>query len=157
MIEFNATFIVAMFSFVVFIFIMNAIFYNPILSIIRKREGFIDKNYEEAKRFEQLATQNTDVYSSKIGQTQDKCRHEIKIQVGKAQTEATEKLRTAKENFKAAIQQKKDDIHTESEALKMTVRNSVVKDLATSIVSKILGDNSNTGVIYTEAKSEVKE
>ena len=42
MMEFNATFLIAMLSFVVFIMIMNAIFYNPILSIIRKREGLAE-------------------------------------------------------------------------------------------------------------------
>ncbi len=56
MIEFNATFLVAMLSFVVFILIMNAIFYNPILGIIRKREDYISSNYEDSKRFEEDAT-----------------------------------------------------------------------------------------------------
>ena len=49
MFEFNATLIVAMFSFVVFMFIMNAIFYRPILNIIRKRENYVNDNYEAAK------------------------------------------------------------------------------------------------------------
>ena len=45
MVEFNATFLIAMLSFVVFIMIMNAIFYNPILDIMRKREEYINSNY----------------------------------------------------------------------------------------------------------------
>ena len=49
MLEFNATFIVAMLSFIVFITIMNAIFYKPILSVIEKRKDFIDSNYIDAK------------------------------------------------------------------------------------------------------------
>ena len=44
MFEFNATFLVAMISFVVFIIIMNAILYKPILSIIEERQAYIDKN-----------------------------------------------------------------------------------------------------------------
>ena len=49
MIEFNATFLIAMLSFVVFILIMNAIFYQPILNIIRKRDDYIDSNYADSK------------------------------------------------------------------------------------------------------------
>jgi predicted PurR-regulated permease PerM len=55
MIEFNATFLVAMFSFVLFILIMNAIFYRPILNIIRKREDYIASNTESVQKFEQKA------------------------------------------------------------------------------------------------------
>ena len=47
MFEFNATLIVAMISFVVFMFIMNAIFYRPILNIIKKRDDYINSNYED--------------------------------------------------------------------------------------------------------------
>ena len=81
MIEFNATFIVAMLSFVVFIFIMNAIFYNPILSIIRKREDYIESNYKDAKSFNDTAEINNNKYSTKITQTQNKCRQDIKLKV----------------------------------------------------------------------------
>ena len=49
MIEFNATFLIAMLSFVVFILIMNAIFYQPVLNIIRKRDDYINSNYADSK------------------------------------------------------------------------------------------------------------
>ena len=55
MIEFNATFLVAMLSFVVFIMIMNAIFYRPILNIMRKRDEYINSNYDEAKELSEQA------------------------------------------------------------------------------------------------------
>ena len=116
---------------------MNAIFYNPILSIIRKRDGFIDNNYEDAKRFEQSAAENNDVYSSQISKTQDKCRHEIKVQVGAAQAEAADKVRQARESFKGSVQQKKDAIAAEGVILKHAVKDTVVKDLASLIVSKM--------------------
>ena len=76
MIEFNGTFLVAMLSFVVFILIMNAIFYNPILGIIRKRENYINSNYEDAKRLKNEAEEFNTTRSAKLEQTQDKCRHE---------------------------------------------------------------------------------
>ena len=47
--EFNATFIAALVSFIVFIIIMNWILYKPISDIVEKRKKFIDENNNEAK------------------------------------------------------------------------------------------------------------
>ena len=71
MMEFNATFLIAMLSFVVFIMIMNAIFYNPIC-IIRKREDYINSNYEDAKRFENSAQEFNTTRAAKLEQVQEK-------------------------------------------------------------------------------------
>ena len=49
MFEFNATFIIAMFSFVVFIMIMNAILYKPVLKVINERQTYIDDNLNAAQ------------------------------------------------------------------------------------------------------------
>ena len=46
--EFNATFLVAFFSFIVFTVIMNLILYKPINNIVLKRKQLVDANYEEA-------------------------------------------------------------------------------------------------------------
>ena len=45
---FNATFIVSLISFILFVFIMNKILYEPIYEIIEKRKKFIDENYNNA-------------------------------------------------------------------------------------------------------------
>ena len=139
MFEFNATFLVAMLSFTVFIFIMNAIFYRPILNIIRKREDYINSNYEESKRFEADANEYKTTHAAKIEQTQAKCRHEFKKAVEKVQNKATDKIKMAKENSKFEILQKKERILQEESKLKQEVKQTVVKDIASSIASKILG------------------
>lgn len=48
--EFNATFIVAFISFIVFTFVMNSILYKPVCDIVAKRKKLVDANYEEANR-----------------------------------------------------------------------------------------------------------
>ena len=48
--EFNATFIVAFISFVIFIIIMNYILYKPINGIVEKRKNIIDENYSLAQK-----------------------------------------------------------------------------------------------------------
>ena len=49
MLEFNATFFIAMVSFIIFIMIMNAILYKPLERITKERKDFIDKNNEKAR------------------------------------------------------------------------------------------------------------
>lgn len=142
MIEFNATFLVAMFSFVVFILIMNAIFYNPILGIIRKREDYISSNYEDSKRFEEDAKEYRDTHAAKMEQVQDKCRHEFKTSINSAQDIANDKIKAAKEKTKLVIQSKKDQLLNDEKQLQDQVNNTVVKELASTIASKLLGQDT---------------
>ena len=138
MIEFNATFLVAMLSFVVFIMIMNAIFYRPILNIMRKRDEYINSNYDEAKAFSEQAEKLDTKKAETIQQTQNECRTEIKNVVENAQGLASKNVQDARTEVKNEIQLKKDSLVRESEALEGVLKSSVVTDLASSITSKFM-------------------
>ncbi len=47
--EFNATFLVSAISFIAFVFIMNAILYEPVIKIMEEREAFLKSNYDETE------------------------------------------------------------------------------------------------------------
>ncbi len=138
MIEFNATFLVAMLSFVVFIMIMNAIFYRPILNIMRKRDEYINSNYDEAKAFSEQAEKLDIKKAETIQQTQNECRTEIKNVVENAQGLASKNVQDVRTEVKNEIQLKKDSLVRESEALEGVLKSSVVTDLASSITSKFM-------------------
>lgn len=138
MIEFNATFLVAMLSFVVFIMIMNAIFYRPILNIMRKRDEYINSNYDEAKELSEQAEKLDIKKAETIQQTQNECRTEIKNVVENAQGLASKNVQDARTEVKNEIQLKKDSLVRESEALEGVLKTSVVTDLASSITSKFM-------------------
>lgn len=138
MIEFNATFLVAMLSFVVFIMIMNAIFYRPILNIMRKRDEYINSNYDEAKELSEQAEKLDIKKSETIQQSQNECRTEIKNVVDNAQGLASKNVQDARTEVKNEIQLKKDSLVRESEALEGVLKSSVVTDLASSITSKFM-------------------
>lgn len=157
MMEFNATFLIAMLSFVVFIMIMNAIFYNPILSIIRKREDYINSNYEDAKRFENSALEFNTTRAAKLEQVQEKCRHEFKTVVDAAQTDASDRIKAARENSKVDIQSKKDDLLKNEQVLKNQIKATVVKDLASSIATKLLGEDTKIDSVDFEPVNRVME
>lgn len=138
MIEFNATFLVAMLSFVVFIMLMNAIFYRPILNIMRKRDEYINSNYDEAKELSEQAEKLDIKKAETIQQTQNECRTEIKNVVENAQGLASKNVQDARTEVKNEIQLKKDSLVRESEALEGVLKSSVVTDLASSITSKFM-------------------
>ena len=48
--EFNATFLVSAISFILFVFIMNAILYKPVIKIMEEREAFLKSNSEKLQR-----------------------------------------------------------------------------------------------------------
>lgn len=155
MFEFNATFLIAMFSFVVFILIMNSIFYKPILGIIRKREEYINSNYEDSKRLADSARSLDAERTAKMEQIHEKCRHEFKTVVDKVQSDVGERIKSAKENSKQVIQAKKAELSAQEETLKAKVRASVVSDLASSIVSKLTGIESKVDNVDLDQISKV--
>ena len=48
--EFNATFLATIISFIVFVILMNKILYVPVLKIMEQREVYIDENYQTSKK-----------------------------------------------------------------------------------------------------------
>jgi hypothetical protein len=61
------------------------------------------------------------------------------LSVDKAQIKASEKVSQVREETRQVIQSKKDELKNQEIALKEQINNTVVKDLASSILSKISG------------------
>lgn len=137
MIEFNATFIAAMLSFVVFMFIMNAIFYNPILNIIRKRESYIEKNNQESEKFMQNAEKYNLEHAEKLDKAKEEGRNKVTQNVEKTQKETYTKIQEAKEKAKDEIRLKKENLINQKNELQKTIESETVNDIAQMIVSKI--------------------
>ncbi len=157
MFEFNATFLIAMFSFIVFILIMNAIFYNPILNIIRKRDEYISSNYEDSQRFKNSAQDINLTRNAKLEQTKEECRHEIRIAVEIAHSESSKKIVSARAKSKAEIQAKKDELAQKEEVIKNTIKETVVKNLASNIVYKLLGAETRINKTNLEPVNKVMD
>lgn len=141
MVEFNATFLIAMLSFVVFIMIMNAIFYKPVLNIMRKRDEYIKSNYADAKQNSEQAQTLDAERAEKLRETHENCRHNIRDIVDKAQRSAHKKTHEEKEKVKIELQTRKNALTEQSNELENTVKAQVVNDLASSISSKLLGQD----------------
>ena len=72
MLELDGTILVAMISFIVFAFIMNAILYQPVMKIIEERKNFLKDNEELTKQAEAEIQKDTE--KQKLSEEADKAR-----------------------------------------------------------------------------------
>lgn len=136
--EFNATFLVTAISFIIFVFIMNAIFYKPLQKVVTQREAFIDETLKEAKLHNEKSEAILKDKEKKI----EKTKHEAK----KIIVEKTDEVKTQKTTLATEAQQKAaKTVDTAKEELQKStdeaqkVLSEDVQRLAQDISSKILG------------------
>jgi len=139
MFEFNGTLIVAMISFVVFMFVMNAIFYRPILGIIRKRDDLVNQNYEQAKELADNAQKINAEYQIKLTDAKTENRTNMALEIENAQKKSFDVIQQAKDEAKMQIQNNKDIIEKEKENLYGEINSELIKDLSSQIVKKVVG------------------
>jgi len=136
--EFNATFIVSAISFVVFVLIMNAIFYKPLQKVVTERQNFIDDTLKEAKVHKENSEAILKDKEIKI--------EESKLNAKKIILDKTDEVKAKKSLIAAEAQQKavktidgaKEELH-KSQSDAQLVLSTEVQKLAQDISSKILG------------------
>lgn len=136
--EFNATFIVAFISFIIFTFVMNLILYKPVCDIIAKRKRTVDLNYEEAntnidkkvalllERDEKLEQAVKDAKALLELKTSESLQRKDDI-TQKAKEEAKKNIDAYNQYYENAAAQAKEILHKET------------IDLAQLISDKLLG------------------
>lgn len=134
--EFNATFIVSIFSFIVFIIIMNTIFYEPILKIIEEREKFINGNYNDAKN----SRDETQVLMNKKDSRLTQALTESRKIITDTVNDANEKSKALTDDAKLANSQKIDITKTQLREQEKEISQALsIQDIAQSISNKVLG------------------
>ncbi len=134
--EFNATFIVAMFSFVVFIFIMNTIYYKPVLKIIEERKSLVDGNYEHAKQSGEKAEVLLVQTQQQLDEASKKARNVVTSAVDKTTAQSALATSDAQKNSRAKISKAKEKLSAQEQEIAAALD---IKDLAKSVSNKIFG------------------
>lgn len=140
MLEFNATFIIAMISFVIFILIMNWIFYKPILGVIEERENFINNHYNDAKNSKDRADALLKDKDERLNKTLSDSRKIVSNKVEEANENSKTLTEDAKKTSQDKIAEAKKNLSLDEKNTTEAIKNNV-KDLAENISSKILGEN----------------
>jgi F-type H+-transporting ATPase subunit b len=136
--EFNATFIVTVISFVIFSIIMNAIFYKPLEKVVSEREKFIKDINEEAKANKKKSEAIIKDKEQKVEKAKQDARKiiseksdEVKTQKSGLTSEAQQVAMQKVESAKADLE--KQEIETQG------ALSEEAQKLALEISAKILG------------------
>lgn len=136
--EFNATFLVSVISFIIFTIIMNKIFYKPLENVMDERQKFID----DAKSDALNSNNRADAILKEKEDRLNKSASDSKKLVADKINAANENSKTLTDNAK---QKSQDEISSaksnlQNEALQTSEElKSKVKDLAEVISLKVLG------------------
>lgn len=139
MLEIDATAIVIGISFLVFMVIMNAIFYAPMLKLQDDREEYVENNYQQAKNYENEAKGLLSEHDENIRQTRKTARDAMTKTVDEAKASKSNQIAHA--NSKAV--EKIKDFHNEMAVAKTQIKDSLSNDVLTiaqEISTKILGE-----------------
>lgn len=135
--EFNATFLVSIISFLVFMYIMNAIFYEPLTKIIDERDGIVHDNYEHSRASRHKAEKLLKDKENRLTETAKQSRQIMVDKTNEANSDYKAKVDAAKAKSNVQVDELKAELsRSENEAKE--VLNSHVENLAQIIVNKVL-------------------
>lgn len=147
--EFNATFFVSALSFIVFTFIMNAIFYKPLTKIIDERENYIKSAVNDAQNSEELAGKLLKDKDNRLSKTAEETRKILTSSTQEANTKGDELTSEAKRQAQMKVEAAKENLHKETEQTKNELKLKV-KELAEEIASKVLKEETRIENVNNE-------
>lgn len=151
--EINGTIIVSAISFIIFIFIMNSLLYEPILKIVQQRNEYVDNNKDQAVANKNKADGLIEDKNKKITEHHKKSRDIVAATVESLKEEKSRMLGNTKSDMANYFNSKKQAIAGERDN---TVDNLAynVADIANNITTKLVG----YGVAFEPLEEdEVKE
>ena len=151
--EFDATFLFAVISFLVFIFIMNKIFYAPILRIMQERQAFVENNFNSAKETQKETEKQHEYRNAELNKSRDEARALISEHSQKFKEERNIRIAQYKEERYSEIANERDSLKQSARDAKETLKDNVV-DIAKEISQMLLGDAVNKDTID---KSKIEE
>ena len=151
--EFDATFIIAVISFIVFVFVMNKIFYAPVLRIMQERQNFVDDNYTKAKQTAEEVSAQTQIHNNQLEQTRDEARVKVASESKRIKQESAKAVLEYKSELYQQVSQEKDNLRNSAIEAKEILKDNVV-DIAKNISNIILGGEINSETIN---KSQINE
>jgi len=147
--EFNATFFVSAISFIVFILIMNAVLYRPILDIIQKREDYINKNQADANEHNQNSNSLIEDKNQKIDEANKKSRDIVTTKSEAVKEEKSKVINGAKAETSAYVDSEKENLANQKHEIYYRLKGNI-SDLANQITTKLVGE----GIVFEPLKDK---
>lgn len=141
MLTINGTFLFAIISFLIFLFIIKIILFQPITKVINEREKFYAKNSkmetESKEKSKGLLKQKEELLNA----TRLEATNLLKETKAKAKAKSESILKELKTEGLNKIEANQNTLNKEQYNAKIEIKKEM-KNIIQSIVSKILGENS---------------
>ena len=152
--EFNATFLATIVTFIVFVILMNKILYAPILSIMAERRAFIDGNYKSAKDNDERTSELTKEKNDRLIEAKNEAREKYNETLAEFKERRSEMITVAQNESKEEFESSKIQLENVSNEVKQALKGSMM-DLANDIVEKVIGYRSEINGFDEEAVNKV--
>lgn len=151
--EINATIIVSALSFIIFIFIMNNLLYEPILKIMQERNDYINNNKDTALAHKNKANALIDDKNQKISEHHKKSRDLVAAKVEALKAEKANVLNSKKSELGSYYSEQKQHLSDEKEQILNQAKLNTA-DIANNITTALIG----AGIAFEPlSEAEVEE
>ncbi len=139
--EFNATFLASIISFLIFVFLMNKILYSPMEKIVKERQKFIDENFNSADENYKKADGLEHQREEKLVGAKNEARSKYNDSVNGFKAQKADILKQAQDKINAELEEEYQKLNNISNDTKEGLKGRMT-DLANDIVEKVLGYRS---------------
>ncbi len=139
LLEFDGTFIFALISFIIFVFLMNLILYKPVTKIISERQKFYDKNLSIVTSSKQKAQDTLKAKEDEIFGAKLEASNILKDMQIKTKADKEFALQNKKDEIQNKLSKNLDELHQN----KQNVKDELKQEMETYVklaVSKILDE-----------------
>ena len=152
--EFNGTFLVTIISFVLFVFVMNKILYEPINNIVAQRREFVDENLRTADINHKKANEISAQKEEKLKGARNDARNKYSDAVVDFKNKKNDILKNAQCDADNELMQTYENLNNLSNEAKEGLKGRMT-DLANDIVEKMIGDRSEVQGFDNDAVNRI--
>ena len=134
--EFNATFLVSIISFCLFVAIMNKILYEPISNIIKQRQDYIDRNESSAAANLNKATELSNEKESQLQVTRSSAKEIINSEIDKAKEEKSQAKTAKQQELLQMTAEHRDSLQNQKAEMSEQI-NQNIDDISNAILHKL--------------------
>ena len=145
LIQLDGTFIFAIISFLIFLFIIKAILYRPISDILEKREKLFEENSEKEKELKEKSEALIKDKENKIKQARSEACELIKEIVEASNANRSNIIKQTKHEVRRQIEENRNNLERSMVSSKKELKNEV-SGFVSLIVSKILNEHTEINI-----------
>lgn len=146
MIKFNATLVVQIINFAVFLFIMRKMLFDPLVKHIQVRRNLISSSEKKITEGIIKLEQEEQKYQDQLNEARKKAQEIISGKVSIAEEEKQRIIKAAVDETKGVFEQFSQELDAEVRDARLSL-DSEVESLANSIADKILAAKSDEKIL----------